>query len=121
MYNEQVSKLARKRMEQISKEQINSIQMRVPFSMQEEQLICQIPSDVLQPFHHIEKLFEQNRDTFHHARDVGGFNWAVKQAIIKQVKTLEEHWRELKSLYLLVDQQTPPAHLCDEDNLVGQR
>jgi hypothetical protein len=90
-------------MEQMSKERIQSIMSRIPFSYREEQLISEIPSNVGQNLHlHLERLLEQHRNAFHHARTIKG---------------LEEHWRTLKASSLLVDQQRTPQ-LPEEENYV---
>ena len=71
LYDEKASQNARKQMESIDKKRILDILARIPFSMREEQLISQIPSTVPPPIQmHLERILEQNRDQFHHARTV---------------------------------------------------
>ncbi|KAL3098721.1 hypothetical protein niasHT_024475 [Heterodera trifolii] len=104
LYNEQTSTLTRKRMEQISKEKIRAIQSKIPFSHEEEHLIRQIPSNVQQHLLqlHIDQLLEQNQQIFHHSRTL---------------KAVEEHWRELKNVRLLID-QTPQKEDTQEESLL---
>uniref|UniRef100_A0A914I9D8 FHA domain-containing protein n=1 Tax=Globodera rostochiensis TaxID=31243 RepID=A0A914I9D8_GLORO len=104
LYDEQTSNLARKRMEQITKEKIRAIQSKIPFSHEEEHLIRKIPAVVQQNLVqlHIEQLLEQNQHIFHHARTV---------------KVVEEHWRELKNVRLLID-QSPQRDDNQEENLL---
>uniref|UniRef100_A0A183CKZ6 MCRS_N domain-containing protein n=1 Tax=Globodera pallida TaxID=36090 RepID=A0A183CKZ6_GLOPA len=104
LYDEQTSNLARKRMEQITKEKIRAIQSKIPFSHEEEHLIRKIPAVVQQNLVqlHIEQLLEQNQHIFHHARTV---------------KVVEEHWRELKNVRLLID-QSPQRDDNQEESLL---
>lgn len=104
LYNEQTSNLARQRMEQLSKDRIRTIQAKIPFSHEEEHLIRQIPSTILQHLLHLnlEQLLEQNQHAFHHARTV---------------RVLEEHWRELKHARLLADQQHTQLPPQQDDNV----
>uniref|UniRef100_A0A915LGR7 Microspherule protein N-terminal domain-containing protein n=1 Tax=Meloidogyne javanica TaxID=6303 RepID=A0A915LGR7_MELJA len=70
LYDEESSLIAKRRMEQMEKQKIISIQERIPFSLSEENLLRQIPSSTPQPISSIlSKILEQNRDTtFHYAR-----------------------------------------------------
>jgi hypothetical protein len=104
LYNEQASQVARKRMEQVSKEKISAIQSKLPFSMREEHLISNLPANIQLPLRpQLEKMLELHMDVFHYSRTP---------------KVLEEHWRELKAAWLLVDQRTPNHALTEEEKSV---
>lgn len=104
MYDENLSRAARKRMDGHNKEKIRAIQSRIPFSTDEEDIIRSVPSgtegDKLASV--FEGLREQHKEIFHHARNA---------------KVIEDHWRELKYWGLLADQK-PVAF---EDDLVQVR
>ncbi|CAK5054371.1 unnamed protein product [Meloidogyne enterolobii] len=104
LYDEESSLIAKRRMEQMEKQKIISIQERIPFSLSEENLLRQIPSSAPQPISSIlSKILEQNRDTtFHYARTV---------------KILEEHWRELRLYGLLNDQRAATTTQQQLNNL----
>lgn len=95
MYDENLSRPAKKRMDGHNKEKIRAIQSRIPFSTEEEDIIRTVPSGTEgeKVTAAIANLLEQHKEMFHHARNV---------------KVIEEHWRELKYWGLLSDQKQVP-------------
>lgn len=98
MYDENISAMAKKRMESIAREKVRSIQSKIPFSTQEEEVLIMVPSTKTGQ-HVFDEILERNRHAFHYARNS---------------KVLEDHWKELKFWGLLVD-QTP--QMFDEELL----
>lgn len=97
LYHEEMSRAARKRMDAIGRERIRQIQSKIPFSVTEEDIIRAIPSSVTLSPSFFERVLDQNRAEFHHARTS---------------KVLEDYWRDLKYYNLLVDQK--PMHSENE-------
>lgn len=95
LYDENVSNIAKRRMDQVGRDKLRLIQSKIPFSTAEEEIIRGVASITNNPL--FEKILEQNRHIFHHARTS---------------KVIEEHWRELKYFGLLIDQK--PIS-CDDD------
>lgn len=98
MYDENISFMAKKRMESIAREKVRFIQSKIPFSTQEEEILIMIPSTKTSQ-HVFDEALERNRHVFHYARNS---------------KVLEEHWKELKFWGLLVDQS---PQMFDEELL----
>lgn len=95
LYDENVSRIAKRRMDQVGRDKLRLIQSKIPFSSFEEEIIRGVSSINNSPI--FEKILEQNRHIFHHARTS---------------KVIEEHWRELKYFGLLSDQKTIA---CNDD------
>lgn len=91
LYDENVSRVARRRMDQVGRDKLRLIQSKIPFSAAEEEIIRGVTSMTSSTAQVFEKILEQNRHIFHHARTP---------------KVIEEHWRELKYFGLLADQKS---------------
>ncbi|KAI1731647.1 FHA domain-containing protein [Ditylenchus destructor] len=91
LYDENVSRLARKRMDALGRDKIRAIQAKIPFTTDEEDVIKSVSSTTSGTLTQVfDKLLDQNRQALHHARTA---------------KVLEDYWRELKYYGLLLDQR----------------
>lgn len=98
LYVDEISRLAKKRMDNVNREKSLQIQSKIPLNAEEDALLCSIPSNNTNP-QKFEELIKENLSVFHFARTT---------------KVLEEMWRERKFYGLLVDQKP----LIIDDNLL---
>lgn len=89
LYVEEISRLAKKRMDNINREKSLQIQAKIPLNNEEDVLLCSIASNNSNP-QKFDEILKENLTIFHFARTS---------------KVLEEMWRERKFYGLLIDQK----------------
>lgn len=89
LYVEEISRLAKKRMDNINREKSLQIQAKIPLNNEEDVLLCSIASNNSNP-QKFDEILKENSTIFHFARTS---------------KVLEEMWRERKFYGLLIDQK----------------
>ncbi|CAD6197854.1 unnamed protein product [Caenorhabditis auriculariae] len=86
LYNEPFSKLARKRISELTPEDLLRIQSRTAFTKEEEMVLAGIPANPLPTLQILEALLKEHREKFHSARTP---------------QILHDHWHRMKQNNLL--------------------
>ncbi|CAD5209367.1 unnamed protein product [Bursaphelenchus xylophilus] len=93
LYDDTINKATMERIEKVSQDQIMHIQSKVPFSVEEEEILMTLtPFRITTHFTMFENLLSQHRHVFHPCRTPA---------------SLEDHWRYMKHYNLLCEQTVP--------------
>ncbi|KHN85017.1 Microspherule protein 1 [Toxocara canis] len=104
LYDEAVSSIARRRMQDLPVGTISTIQSKTVFNVCEEQILARVPSTAANQTSTFEQLLREHRRSFHDARTP---------------EVLLEHWRQMRLWHLLLDQSgTPPSEKTSDFVLV---
>uniref|UniRef100_A0A914ZVY9 Microspherule protein N-terminal domain-containing protein n=1 Tax=Parascaris univalens TaxID=6257 RepID=A0A914ZVY9_PARUN len=104
LYDEAVSSIARRRMQDLPVETIRAIQSKTVFNVREEQILARVASTAANQASTFEQLLRDHRGSFHDARTP---------------EVLLEHWRQMRLWHLLVDQSgTPPFEKASDSTFV---